>query len=56
MCELAKYDVLVGALQETEWFGNEVYEVDRSVVLTAGSATPTQGEQMQSGEGVALVL
>ena len=25
VCELAKYGVVVGALQETKWFGSEVY-------------------------------
>ena len=56
VCELARYDVLVGALQQTKWFGCEVYEVDGSVILTAGRATPTQEESVQRGEGVALVL
>ena len=54
--ELARYDVVVGALQETKWFGDEVYEVDESVVLTAGRNTPAQGEIVRRGEGVALVL
>ena len=32
MCELTKYDVTVGALQETEWLGDDVYQMnaDRS--------------------------
>lgn len=55
-CELARYDMEVGALQETKWFGSEVYEVDKSVVLTSGRNTPAQGETVQRGEGVALVL
>ena len=33
--ELDKYQVVVGALQETKWFGSEVYRVGDSVVLTA---------------------
>ena len=56
LCELERYDVVVGALQETKWFGSEVYEVNGSVVLTAGRTTPAQGEPVQRGEGVALVL
>ena len=47
---------MVGALQETKWFEDEVYEVDKSVVLTAGRNTPAQGEIVQRGEGVTLVL
>ena len=56
VCELERYDIVVGALQETKWFGCEVYEVNRSVVLTAGRTTLAQGEPVQRGEGVALVL
>ena len=25
VCELSRYEVVVGALQETKWFGCEVY-------------------------------
>lgn len=38
--EQARYVIVVGALQETKWFGNEVYEVADSVVLTSGRRTP----------------
>ena len=54
--ELARYKVSVGALQETKWFGNEVYRVGDSVVLTAGRPVPVEGDVVQRGEGVALVL
>ena len=54
--ELERYDVAVGTLQETKWFGNEVYKVDGNVVWTAGRATPAQGVAVQRGEGVVLVL
>ena len=56
VCELERYDVVVGALQETKWFGSEVYEVGGSVLLTSGRVTPASGEAVQRGEGVALVL
>lgn len=56
VCELERYDVTVGALQETRWFGSEVYEVGESVLLTSGRPTPATGEMVQRGEGVALVL
>ena len=56
VCELERYDIVVGALQETKWFGCEVYKVNGSVALTAGRTTPAQGELVQRGEGVALVL
>ena len=54
--ELMNYGVSVGALQETKWFGDNVYEVQGSVVVTAGRPTPADGEPIQRGEGVALVL
>jgi len=53
---LGRYGVVVGALQETKWFGNEIYEVGNSVALTTGRKTPAQGEAVQRGEGVPLVL
>ncbi len=38
--ELSKYKVEVAAVQETKWFGNEVYEVRGSVVLASGRPVP----------------
>ncbi len=43
--ELGRYKVVVAALQETKWFGSEVYRVGDSIVLTAGREVP-------SGRGV----
>ena len=56
--ELMRFDVSVGALQEMKWFGDNVYEVIGSVVLTAaaGQPMPAEGVTVQRGEGVALVL
>ena len=54
--ELARYNVVIGALQETKWFGCGAYEVSDSTVLTSGRCTPSEGECAQRGEGVALVL
>ena len=34
--ELRRYNVSMGALQETKWFGEEIYEVGVCVLLTAG--------------------
>ena len=41
---------------ETKWFGCETYEVLGSVILTSGRSLPGDGEPIQRGEGVALVL
>ena len=46
----------VGALQETKWFGDAVYEVEGGVLLTAGRPTPADGTPIKRGEGIALVL
>ena len=54
--ELARYDVVIGALQETKWFGCGTYKVSDSMILTPGRRTPIEGECAQRGEGVALVL
>lgn len=35
--ELERYSVVVAALQETKWFGNEVYQINGSVVLTSAT-------------------
>ena len=53
--ELNRCDIKVAALQETKWFGNHVYHVGKSIVLTAGRETP-QGSQPRQREGVAIVL
>ena len=42
---------------ETKWFGCDVYEVMGSVVLTSGRSMPaSKGDNIQRGEGVAIVL
>ena len=46
----------VTALQETKWFGSEVYRVEGSVVLTSGREKPAQGDTAKRSEGVAIVL
>ena len=54
--ELQRYNIPVASLQETKWFGSALYEVGRSVVLTAGRPTPQAGQSMHRGEGVAIIL
>ena len=38
--ELGRHGIDVAALQETKWFGEKVYRVGESVVLTAGRPVP----------------
>ena len=40
--ELRRYNVKVAGLQETKWFGCDVYEVMGSVVLTSGRSMPAR--------------
>ena len=54
--ELDRYQVSVAALQETKWFGNEIYRIGSSVVLSAGRDVSEAGQVRQRGEGVAIVL
>ena len=54
--ELGRYKVDIAALQETKWFGEDVYRVGESVVLAAGRPVPGAGVVRQRGEGVAIVL
>ena len=54
--ELKRYEVAVAALQETKWFGNEIYRVGDSVVLTSGREVPEHVGNRRRGEGVSLVL
>ena len=53
---LDRYGVVVGALQETKWFGSEVYKVGESLVLTTGREVPGAGHVRQRGEGATIVL
>ena len=49
-------EVSVAALQETRWFGKNIYRVGSSVVLSALRDIPDAGQTRQRGEGVVLVL
>lgn len=54
--ELNRYSINVAALQETKWFGKQVYRVGKSIVLAAGRETPQGDQPKHRGEGVAIVL
>ena len=41
----------VTALQETKWFGSEVYRVAGNVVLTSGREKPAHGDTGRGGKG-----
>ena len=54
--ELSRLKIEVAGLQETRWFGREVYSVGDSIVLSSGRPVPQEGESLPRGEGVAIVL
>ena len=54
--ELRRLDVEVAGLQETRWFGEEVYSVGDSTVLSSGRPLPLDGAPRLRGEDVAIVL
>ena len=54
--ELSRYNINVAALQETKWFGKQVYRIGKSIVLAAGRETPQGDQPRHRGEGVAIVL
>ena len=54
--ELDHYNIKVAALQETKWFGSNIYSVGKSVVLSTGREVLQGNQHKQRGEGVAIVL
>ena len=51
MQEMRRYNVKVTALQETKWFGSEVFQVTGNVVLVSGREKPAQGDIVRGGGG-----
>ena len=54
--ELRRYKIKVAWLQETKWFGSEVYNIAGSTVLTSGLNKPADDQNHHRGEGIAIVL
>ena len=54
--DLKRYDGKVATLQETKFFGSDVYHVGGSVVLTVGRERPSEGDDKQKGEGMEITL
>ena len=56
MKELKRYHVGVAGIQETKWFGSDVWEIDGCTLLHSGRRLPDDGEPAVRGEGVGIVL
>ena len=54
--ELKKFDVAVAGIQETKWFGQDVWNVDGCTLLHSGRTLPGDGEPFIRNEGVGIVL
>ena len=54
--KLGKDKVDVAALQETNWFGKEIYRVGKCVVLAAGKPVVGTRPVRQRGEEVAIIM
>ena len=54
--ELRKFDVVVAGIQETKWFGQDVWNVNEYTLLHLGCNLPDDGEPLIRNEGVGIVL
>ena len=56
MGELRKYGVSVAGIQETKWFGKDVWPVGRYTFLHSGHPLPGDQERASRNEGVGIAL
>ena len=56
MGELRKYGVSVAGIQETKWFGMDVWPVGRYTFLHSGCPLPGDQERASRNEGVGIAL
>ena len=56
MGELRKYGVSVAGIQETKWFGKDVWPVGRYTFLHSGRPLPGDQERASRNEGVGIAL
>ena len=54
--ELRRYGVSVAAIQETKWFGRDVWQADKHTFLHSGRRLPKDGEPAVRNEGVGILL
>ena len=55
--EIERYGVSIAAIQETKWFGSDVWPVSGNFVfLHSGRPIPSDGEQAIRNEGVGILL
>ena len=54
--ELKRYQVSVAAIQETKWFGKDIWQAGGYLFITSGRPLPSDGEPAVRNEGVGIVL
>ena len=54
--ELRRYNVSVGAVQETKWFGSDIWQADGYTLLHSGRPLPGDSESAARKEGVGILL
>ena len=54
--ELKRYGVSVAGIQETKWFGNDVWVADGYTLLHSGRPLPSKNDRAVRNEGVGIVL
>ena len=54
--ELNKFRVDIAAIQETKWFGSDIWLVGHSTFLHSGRKLPESGESCRRNEGVGILL
>ena len=54
--ELKKLNVAVAGIQETKWFGQDVWNADGHTLLHSGRTLPGDGEPLLRNKGLGIVL
>ena len=54
--ELKRYGVSIAAIQETKWFGSDIWQADDYTFLHSGRPLPNNGESAMRNEGVGIAL
>ena len=54
--ELKRYGVSIAGIQETKWFGNDVWPADGYTFLHSGRPLPSDQERAATNEGVGIAL
>ena len=54
--ELRHYRLSVAAIQETKWFGQDIWEAEGYLFITSGRPLPSEGEPAIRNEGVGIAL